>query len=423
MASLADDASPPAAEAASADVLDNIIAEEYKIWKKNTPFLYDLALVHALEWPSLTVQWLPTKNQTDMTSVQKLLIGTHAAPGNLNHLIVASVCLPRNSAMPESHMRTYKAGEVGGYGGVSGKIKKECIIQHPGGEVNRVCYMPQDDLILASKGPNPEVYIFDIRQHPSTPDSDNPKGPQATCSGHTAEGYGLAWSPHVKGQLLSGSYDKLVCMWDVSMSSAMCEPTHVYRGHDAVVEDVSWHAHHGYMFASVGDDRKMNIWDTRTKAASRVVTEAHKDDVNSVDFNPFNEFLLATGGKDKVCKLWDLVQLYHFGSEKNSVDIVGVQWSPHCETVLASWGFDRRVHIWDLARVNMKLSEEDAKDGPPELLFVHGGHTANVSDLCWNPSEEWIMATVAEDNILQIWQMAENIHSDNSMAVDSGVEP
>lgn len=33
--------------------------QEYKIWKKNSPFLYDLVMTHALEWPSLTVQWLP----------------------------------------------------------------------------------------------------------------------------------------------------------------------------------------------------------------------------------------------------------------------------------------------------------------------------------------------------------------------------
>lgn len=39
---------------------ERIINEEYKIWKKNTPFLYDLVMTHALEWPSLTVQWLPT---------------------------------------------------------------------------------------------------------------------------------------------------------------------------------------------------------------------------------------------------------------------------------------------------------------------------------------------------------------------------
>ena len=44
---------------------------------------------------------------------------------------------------------------------------------------------------------------------------------------------------------------------------------------------------------------------------------------------------------------------------------------------------------------------EDAEDGPPELLFIHGGHTSKVSDFAWNPSDDWVIASVAEDNILQ----------------------
>jgi len=55
---------------------------------------------------------------------------------------------------------------------------------------------------------------------------------------------------------------------------------------------------------------------------------------------------------------------------------------------------------------------EDAEDGPPELLFIHGGHTSKISDFSWNPCEDWVVASVAEDNILQIWQMAENIYHD-----------
>jgi beta-galactosidase/beta-glucuronidase len=39
--------------------LEKTINEEYKIWKKNAPYLYDLVVTHALEWPSLTVQWFP----------------------------------------------------------------------------------------------------------------------------------------------------------------------------------------------------------------------------------------------------------------------------------------------------------------------------------------------------------------------------
>uniref|UniRef100_A0A8C0LIU3 RB binding protein 4, chromatin remodeling factor n=1 Tax=Canis lupus dingo TaxID=286419 RepID=A0A8C0LIU3_CANLU len=47
-------------EAAFDDAVEErVINEEYKIWKKNTPFLYDLVMTHALEWPSLTAQWLP----------------------------------------------------------------------------------------------------------------------------------------------------------------------------------------------------------------------------------------------------------------------------------------------------------------------------------------------------------------------------
>lgn len=34
---------------------------EYKTWKKNAPFLYDMILSTALDWPTLTTQWLPDK--------------------------------------------------------------------------------------------------------------------------------------------------------------------------------------------------------------------------------------------------------------------------------------------------------------------------------------------------------------------------
>ena len=40
-----------------------LINEEYKIWKRNTPFLYDLFVTKALEWPSITCQWLLNKRE------------------------------------------------------------------------------------------------------------------------------------------------------------------------------------------------------------------------------------------------------------------------------------------------------------------------------------------------------------------------
>lgn len=40
------------------------IYTEYKTWKKNAPFLYDMILSTALEWPTLTSQWLPDKQES-----------------------------------------------------------------------------------------------------------------------------------------------------------------------------------------------------------------------------------------------------------------------------------------------------------------------------------------------------------------------
>lgn len=36
-------------------VEERVINEEYKIWKKNTPFLYDLVMTHALAQPDCPV--------------------------------------------------------------------------------------------------------------------------------------------------------------------------------------------------------------------------------------------------------------------------------------------------------------------------------------------------------------------------------
>ncbi|PIN13167.1 hypothetical protein CDL12_14203 [Handroanthus impetiginosus] len=40
---------------------EQLINVEYNIWKNAAPLLYDLIVTHALDWPSLTLEWLPTR--------------------------------------------------------------------------------------------------------------------------------------------------------------------------------------------------------------------------------------------------------------------------------------------------------------------------------------------------------------------------
>lgn len=51
----------PVSEDLETSTLSKVINEEYKLWRKNASFLYDLIIAHALDWPTLTVQWLPDK--------------------------------------------------------------------------------------------------------------------------------------------------------------------------------------------------------------------------------------------------------------------------------------------------------------------------------------------------------------------------
>ena len=70
------------------------------------------------------------------------------------------------------------------------------------------------------------------------------------------------------------------------------------------------------------------------------------------------------------------------------------------------------MNVWDISKIGEEQNPEDAEDGPPELLFIHGGHTAKVADFSWNANDPWVISSVAEDNILQVWAMAENIYAD-----------
>ena len=391
-----------------------LINEEYKVWKKNAVFLYDTLVTHALEWPSLTVQWLPDKQlpQDKDYSVQRLLMGTHTSGKEPNHAMLAHVRLPRDDMEPVLGSAVVgRDGELGGFSSSvagGGRIEVVHKINHEG-EVNRARYMWQNPNVFATKTPSAEILVFDRTKHPSKPPRDGACKPDVVLRGHEKEGFGLAWAPHKPGFLLSGSNDWLVCLWDVNApGSEQLDPTAVFRAHQSVVEDVCWHGTDANLFGSVGDDKMLFLWDSRHSDTPTHKLQAHDDEVNAVSFNPFNEFLVATGSSDQFVKLWDirnlsrsLYELWGHGDK-----VIAVEWSPFCDAVLASAACDRRVIVWNLAGIGREQTMEEAEDGDPALMFMHGGHTDKVSDIAWNPNEDWILASVSENNILQIWKVS-----------------
>lgn len=182
-------------EAAASDVVEDDLKEDeedFMVWKKNTPFLYDFVISHALVWPSLTVQFLPNDPVSSSSSPSSIILGTHTSDNDLNYLMLATVQTSSDLTSNPSVQITQK-------------------IPHQG-EVNRARYMPQKPTVIATKTCGADVHLFDcgdegIREECS--------GPDAILKGHGEEGYGLSWSRMKEGILLSGSYDGSICLWDL----------------------------------------------------------------------------------------------------------------------------------------------------------------------------------------------------------------
>lgn len=106
------------------EIEERLVNEEYKIWKKNTPFLYDLVITHALEWPSLTVEWLPDREEPPGKdySVQKMILGTHTSENEPNYLMLAQVQLPLEDAENDARNYDDDRAEAGGFGCANGKV-------------------------------------------------------------------------------------------------------------------------------------------------------------------------------------------------------------------------------------------------------------------------------------------------------------
>ncbi|KAH8652316.1 WD40-repeat-containing domain protein [Xylariales sp. PMI_506] len=400
------------------DEAQRLINEEYKTWKKNAPFLYDMILSTALTWPTLTVQWFPDVKEPEGKNcrIHRVLIGTHTSEGKQNYLQIAEVEIPKSvKANPRDYDE--ERGEIGGYGKGDKSSMKWNIVQkidHPE-EVNKARYCPQNPDLIATLATDGRILIFDRTKHSVTPNGK--VNPQIELIGHKKEGFGLSWNPHMEGALASGSEDMTVCLWDLkSLESGKTtlNPARRFTHHTNIVNDVQYHPISKSFIGTVSDDLTLQILDTRQATndqSALVAKHGHSDAINALSFNPSTEVLVATASADKTIGIWDLrnVKEKVHTLEGHQDAVTSISWHPHESGILGSASYDRRIIFWDLSKVGEEQQPEDQEDGPPELLFMHGGHTNHLADFSWNLNEPWLVASAAEDNMLQVWKVAESI--------------
>lgn len=377
---------------------ERVTNEEFKIWKKTVPLLYDTIQTHVLPSPLLTVQWLPELVAGPAGLVTaKVLFGTNTSGFQQDHVHLGEVLLPatlRRGDTPEAAVPIPALPEQQA---VYNKPLAVTRLWAHAGEVNRMRVSP-DGARFATMGNAGTAFVYDVA---------TTLEPVALAF-HSKEGYAVAWQG--TGGLVTGAGDHQVAEWLLVRPD---QPVSVGK-HTASVNDVAVSTVHSFLVGSVLDDHLYQLYDLRAGLGEPfVATAALAQDANAIAFHPQIDTLFATGHGDTLVALWDLRKpntpfrrLYGSGGA-----VQEVQFLPVDPLVLVLAASDKRVHVWSLDQ----LEEEFDEDGyfsrndkhpyyDPCLVFVHGGHTYRVNDVAVHPHLHNVVALVGDDLLLEVWR-------------------
>lgn len=392
-----------------------IINEEYKIWRKVVPLLYETIQVHKLpESPSNIFKWLPkgiSQSNNNNSVSAKFLISSHDAHNNNknNKISICSIELPETLSnsycsedpilVPQEHSMPHKS-----------KFQVVQSFEHED-EVKLTEVNENDPKFFASFQISGNIAIYNMENHDQTS-----KYSILKLISHSSLGKSLKWRPNQSNHLLSGSSDSII-LWDLNKqahNNNTVDPFHIYPDNDTL--SLSWNKLLPHVFAAATNPRDIKIFDVRTNHdAVYHVTNTHRAALNSIEFHPASSSMFATGSDDRTISLWDMRYITRpfrqlFG---NVSAVTKLQFDSDQNDILVSLDRSRRMYFWDLNEIqagdfdeeiylNGLQKDPDLED--PCLRFIHGGHVGNINDFDVSRDMFNVYGSVGDDQLIEIWK-------------------
>ncbi|CAD7923233.1 unnamed protein product [Amoebophrya sp. A120] len=277
------------------------------------------------------------------------------------------------------------------YYGITGNGKAQVFLFQNGQWVPQVEFLTQDGVydvawseenehVFASCQGDGTLKIFDVKQ---------PRGPLLSIRAHEQEVYAVHWNCHIRNLLCTASWDKSNAVFDLNTGQV----TTRYRSHTSVGYHACWSPHHGTMFASVGGDGCLFIYDLKTPANTRPAQaiQAHQFEVLSGDWSKYDQNQFLTGSIDKTIRVWDLRKnnaplATLFGHQ---LAVRRIKTHPHKPQLVGSVSYDMSVKMWDLSIMQLVQS------------FDH--HQEFVIGLDFSLFEAGLMVSGSWDRTMCIW--------------------
>ncbi|KAG0709415.1 WD40-repeat-containing domain protein [Suillus ampliporus] len=226
--------------------------------------------------------------------------------------------------------------------------------------------------------------------------------------------YDVAWSEIHENQLVTGSGDGTLKLWDVMLNDF---PIRSWHEHSREVFSVDWSNIKKDTFVSSSWDGNVKLW-TPEMPRSVTTLHAHLSCVYQALFCPHQPDILATCSTDGTMKIFDLRSpAYATGPATNSfthplsaavltvpasgTELLTLDWNKYRPFVLATSGVDKMVKVWDCRMIQSAKSSAQAVGGLCEVQLP--GHEYAVRKVQWSPHHPDILATASYDMTCRIW--------------------
>ncbi|XP_052812838.1 GATOR complex protein WDR24-like isoform X1 [Mya arenaria] len=226
----------------------------------------------------------------------------------------------------------------------------------------------------------------------------------------------IAWNNIDDNLLATGATNGAVVLWDLNKPTR-CKQEHVFTEHKRTVNRVCFHeSEHRFLlsasqdgqmklhdirkkevvlnfttgstsvrdvqwcpsqinyfgFAAADEAGTLMIWDMRRPDKVEKQVTAHSGPVFAINWHPEDKNWLATAGRDKMIKIWDVPKSKCLHTIHSIASLARIRWRPQRKFHIASCSLlvDCSINIWDIRRPYVPFATfDDHKDVTSSLLF------------------------------------------------------